>query len=168
MTPPCFPARPISGGPLPKAQPKHGAWAWEPKFDGWRAWVHAPTRSMWNRHLQPLSIADEFKDALDLLQQLRLDWCDTEALSRRHALGRGTLILLDYLPDHPAATYTERRATLELAAAFAGVATYNHLHQPPPPRTVLLTPSYVDRTGQGIPDPLQAQIATLPSNAVCP
>jgi len=31
ISPPCYPARPVNGGPLPKAQPKHGDWRYEPK-----------------------------------------------------------------------------------------------------------------------------------------
>ena len=60
ITPPCYPARPVNGGPLPKAQPKHGDWVWEPKVNGWRAWEHAPTGAMFNRENKPLSIAAEF------------------------------------------------------------------------------------------------------------
>ena len=66
--------------------------------------VHAPTRSMFNRYGQPLSIAGEFGRALERLRAAvvrvngrAVEWFDCEALDRRHALGRGTLLVFDYL-----------------------------------------------------------------------
>ena len=50
MNPITYPARPINGGPLEKARPKHGEWFYEPKYNGWRALVHVPTGTMFNRH----------------------------------------------------------------------------------------------------------------------
>jgi hypothetical protein len=165
MTPPSYPARPVNGGPLPHAQPKHGDWAWEPKFNGWRALVHGPTGTMFNRHLQPLSIAGEFTAALDLLKGTRLEWLDCEALERRHHLGQGTLILLDYLPvlPHGCPPYLQRRGLLELACGFGHIAKYQDLHRPPPTHTVLLTPSYRDPDGTGLPEFLRGQLAALPT-----
>jgi ATP-dependent DNA ligase len=103
IRPPTYPARPVNGGPLPKALPKSGEWFYEPKYNGWRAIVHIPTGSMFNRKLERLSIASEFKAALDQLR-CTLDaeafkWADCEALERRHGIGRGTLIVLDVVPD---------------------------------------------------------------------
>jgi hypothetical protein len=99
-----YPARPLNGGPLELAPPKPGQWSYEPKYDGWRALVHAPTGSMFNRHGQPLSIAAEFGGALKRLRAAAVkvdgnavEWFDCEALDRRHALGRGTLLVFDYL-----------------------------------------------------------------------
>ena len=116
LNPPTFPARPINGGPFPKARPKPGDWFYEPKYNGWRALVHIPTGTMFNRQLQPLTIAAEFAEALNALR-CTLDaeafkWADCEALERRHNVGQGTLILLDVIPE-PAfaqATWLERRA----------------------------------------------------------
>ena len=45
-----YPARPLNGGPFDKAPPKRGAWAAEPKFNGWRALVHIPSGTIFNRH----------------------------------------------------------------------------------------------------------------------
>ena len=45
-----FPARPIQGGRLDLAPPKRGLWFAEPKLNGWRALIHTPTGTMWNRH----------------------------------------------------------------------------------------------------------------------
>ena len=67
LNPPTFPARPVNGGPLEKARPKSGVWNVEPKVNGWRTLVHVPTGTMWNRHGIRLSIAKEFKPALELL-----------------------------------------------------------------------------------------------------
>src|ERR1019366_6894389 len=117
--PPCYPACPINGGPLPKALPKSNGpggspWTLEGKYNGWRAWVHQPTHRMFNRKNEPLSITNEFEIALDELCQLPFEWLDVEALERRHKIGRGSLILLD-APD-AGITYTERKACLNLVA----------------------------------------------------
>jgi ATP-dependent DNA ligase len=113
-----YPARPIQGGRLELAPPKRGVWFAEPKFNGWRALVHTPSSTMWNRHGSKLTIAHCFKDALDELRDLAdegLIWADCEALERRHQIARGTLIVLDAIPHDPSftPTYTERREFLE-------------------------------------------------------
>jgi hypothetical protein len=104
VRPPSYPARPINGGRLELAPPKPGQWCYEPKYNGWRVLVHAPTGLMFNRYAQPLSIAAEFACALQYLRKIVLraggtavEWFDCEALDRRHALGRGTLMVFDYL-----------------------------------------------------------------------
>ena len=104
VRPPTYPARPINGGPLEWAPPKPGVWCYEPKYNGWRALVHAPTGAMFNRRGQPLSIAAEFGRALKRLRGaaliadgIALEWFDCEALDRRHGLGRGTLLVFDYI-----------------------------------------------------------------------
>ncbi len=43
MTPITYPARPVNGGSFDKARPKIGVWHYEPKNNGWRALVHAPS-----------------------------------------------------------------------------------------------------------------------------
>lgn len=113
-----YPARPIQGGRLELAPPKRGLWFAEPKYNGWRALVHCPSGTMWNRHGKRLTIARCFREALDELRDLSdegLVWCDCEALERRHDLARGTLIVLDAIPADPqfTPTYLERRAFLE-------------------------------------------------------
>ena len=111
--PPTYPARPIGGGRLELAPKKPGLWHAEPKYNGWRALVHCPTGTMWNRHGGLLTIAHEFKNALDRLRELSnhgLEWADCEALERRHAIGRGTLVVLDWIVE--SATYLERREFL--------------------------------------------------------
>ena len=93
--PPCYPPRPVNGGPLDKALPKSGDWTMEGKYNGWYAWIHTPTRAMFNRRNEPLSIAREFDAALDVACRLPFEWLNVEALERRHKIGQGSLILLD-------------------------------------------------------------------------
>jgi len=118
--PPYYPARPVNGGPLDKALPKSGAWTLEGKYNGWRAWVHNPTGAMFNRKLEPLSITHEFKPALTKLHELPWEWSDVEALERRHNIGRGSLILLDYLPVNPLEIYTDRKKHIHLCCSMVG------------------------------------------------
>jgi ATP-dependent DNA ligase len=89
---------------LDRALPKSGRWHYEPKYNGWRALVHAPSGTMFNRHGQQLSIQEDFRPALAILGALRLrngrelvEWFDCEALERRHSIGRGTLLAFDYI-----------------------------------------------------------------------
>ena len=111
-----FPARPIQGGRLELAPPKRGLWYAEPKLNGWRALIHTPSGTMWNRHGTLLTIADCFRPALGTMTKLAshgLVWADCEALERRHNLGRGTLVVLDVIPESGTPIYTARRALLE-------------------------------------------------------
>ena len=120
---PCtYPARPINRGPLELALPKPGHWYYEPKYNGWRALVHAPTGTMFNRRGQPLSIAKLFGSALKHLRAVRLlsdgvpvEWFDCEALCRRHRLGQATLLVFDYIS--PSGELLRQRKEL-LAQAF--------------------------------------------------
>jgi ATP-dependent DNA ligase len=138
-----YPARPIQGGRLELAPPKRGLWYAEPKFNGWRALIHTPSGTMWNRHGALLTIADCFRPALAALAKLAsrdLVWADCEALERRHNLGRGTLVVLDVVPESGAPSYEERRAMLEAIiptdAVFSGDPS-----RPVPCGAVMLTPT---------------------------
>jgi len=126
--PPSYPLRPVNGGPLPKALPKSGEWSLNGKYNGWRAWVHAPTRTMWNRQLEPLSITHEFTAALEILHRLPFEWVDVEALERRHKIGQGTLVLL----DAPAAgrTWYDRQYFIHAAAGLHGIPTHSEVNKP--------------------------------------
>ena len=99
-----FPMRPCNGGPLsPGPTPRYARYCAEPKYNGWRATLHAPSGMMWNRRGEVLSIADEFAEAVErVATAARLfgggEWFDCEGLERRHALARGTLLILD-VPD---------------------------------------------------------------------
>lgn len=120
MTIPTFPMRPTSAGPWPKAREHFppGKFAYEPKYNGWRALVHIPTGTMFNRHGDKLTIAAEFDKAVAAMRELlgvgTFQWADCEALERRHNIGRGSLIIFDVIPDDgfDDATYTDRRAWL--------------------------------------------------------
>ena len=125
-----YPARPIQGGRLELAPPKRGLWYAEPKLNGWRALIHTPTGTMWNRHGALLTIADCFRPALAALTKFAnrgLVWADCEALERRHNLGPGTLVVLDVVPESGTPNYEQRRAMLEgvlpCDEVFAGGAT---------------------------------------------
>lgn len=113
---PTYPARPVNGGDLTKAAPKVGHWLYEGKVNGWRALVHAPSHTMFNRHGGRLSIAGEFRSVLGQLGEIsrKTDfiWFDCEALERRHDLGRGSLIVLDYVPLQTQSNFTQRKANL--------------------------------------------------------
>jgi hypothetical protein len=122
-----YPPRPIQGGRLELAPPKRRLWYAEPKLNGWRALIHTPTGTMWNRHGAPLTIADCFRPALGALAKLAdrgLVWADCEALERRHNLGRGTLVVLDFVPPAGTPNYEQRRSILEaiipMNAMFSG------------------------------------------------
>ena len=138
-----YPARPIQGGRLELAPPKRWLWYAEPKFNGWRALIHTPTGTMWNRHGALLTIADCFRPALGALAKLAsrgLVWADCEALERRHNLGRGTLVVLDVIPETGTPSYVQRRAMLETIiptdAVFSGDTS-----RPVPCGAVVLAPT---------------------------
>ena len=138
-----YPARPIQGGRLELAPPKRGLWYAEPKLNGWRALIHTPTGTMWNRHGALLTIADCFRPALGALAKLAgrgLVWADCEALERRHNLGRGTLVVLDVVPESGTPSYEQRRTMLEVLlpmdAVFSGDTS-----RPVPCGTLVLTPT---------------------------
>ncbi len=112
-----FSARPINGGRLELAPAKRGDWAAEPKLNGWRVLVHAPTVTAFTRRGEPLSIAAEFAPALERLRCIstrnpRMEWIDCEGLERRHGIGRGALVVLDVVMP---GTYRDRHADLQAA-----------------------------------------------------
>ncbi len=150
--PPTFPARPIRGGKLELAPKKSGIWFAEPKYNGWHALVHTPTGAMWNRHGQRLTIEREFAQALAVLRDLGgsgLVWADCEALERRHQIGRGSLVVLDCIPESGSPTYEERREFI------AGLVETERLStgewQSFPENAVFLPPSVRD-DGNVVPD----------------
>jgi hypothetical protein len=152
LAPPSFPLRPVNGGPLPLAQPKHGLWDFGPKGNGWRAWVHPRSRGMWNRENEPLSITHEFKAVLDKLYDaadLLPDWLDTEALSRRVPVGKGSLILLD---APIAGTYDERQQLLYDKCIATGLGQSWPFEQFEPLENELLSFAYTYRTDDRAPE----------------
>jgi len=108
---PFYPLRPKNGGGL-LIENVRASHDYECKFNGWRSVANCKTREMFNRQGEKLSIAAEFKDALDVLGSLGITWADVEALERRHNVGRGTLILLD-LPDYRELPYEARHKLIK-------------------------------------------------------
>ena len=134
-----FPARPLNGGRLELAPAKRGEWAVEPKLNGWRVLVHAPTMTAFTRHGEPLSIAREFAAALDHLhvtwtRDPVLEWIDCEGLERRHGIGRGALVVLDAVMP---GSYRDRRDRLR-----ATIGEPLPIDAQPPPDSVTLVPSF--------------------------
>jgi hypothetical protein len=105
MNPVTYPARPLNGGRFGLV-PKKPIHLWSFKVNGWRALIHTPSGTMFNRHGQELSIANEFTRALESLRRCGIEWLDCEAFERRHNLGRGSLIILDAIV--PKLTATQR------------------------------------------------------------
>jgi len=138
VVPITFPARPVNGGGLELAPPKRGEWSAEPKLNGWRVLVHAPTMTAFNRHGGWLSIAGEFAAGLRTLRGIgechEIDWFDCEGLERRHGIGRGTLMVLDaVIPG----AYRDRRPHLVTA-----IGEPLPIDIQPPHESVSLVPSF--------------------------
>lgn len=145
-----YPARPIQGGKLDRAPKKIGLWYAEPKYNGWRAVVHCPSGTMWNRHGGRLSIAHEFDAALRELKKLSatgLVWADCEAMERRHKVGRRSLIVLDWISDLVSPTYEDRRKFLESLLPLEGMSLGEGTM---PEDSVLLAPSFAETNGQAL------------------
>ena len=145
-----FPARPIQGGKLERAPKKTGLWFAEPKYNGWRALVHCPSETMWNRHGGRLSIAGEFVAALRELRNLSgrgLVWADCEAMGRRHKIGCGTLVVLDWIAEDGSPIYEERRAFL---GSLLPLETMSAGEGAIPANSLLLVPSIADADGAAL------------------
>lgn len=140
LKPPCYPLRPFNGGDWEGSIiPDLGDWMWEPKYNGHRVIVHAPTGAMFCRRRMPYASAGMFSPAVkEALAAVGVfaggDWLDCEALSLRHGLSRGAMVVFDVM-DHPG-TYLERRAAL----IGAGLA----IHDPSnaiPDQSIVMPPS---------------------------
>ena len=77
---------------------------------------------MFNRHNEPLSIAHEFKESLDIACRLPLEWLCCEGLERRHKIGQGSLIIL----DAPIAGDFASRKSIITAAALGNGGCIEH------------------------------------------
>lgn len=132
-----FPARPINGGRLELAPTKPGRWHAEPKYNGWRALLHAPSGTFFNRQGERLTIGHKFMHALPQLRSLGSDWVDTEGFACRHDVAKGTPIVLDIVV--PNVSYEERRAML-LAKLPVAPLRLDELK----PNALYVTPSFDD------------------------
>lgn len=112
----CLPPAPLNGGPLDVAPPKVGRYAYEPKIDGRRIIVHAPSGAVWNQYGQP-SVAmrdhEKFISACDALATCGFVWLDCELMEYRHDMMRGAFVVLDLVV--PNVCYSLRRVALERA-----------------------------------------------------
>lgn len=90
-----YPARPVNGGRLEDAPAKVGPWIYQPKIKDWRAVVHVPTKRIWNRHGEPMSIADQLATALSILSFSSFDWLDVGVMDRQNQLLRNSIIVFD-------------------------------------------------------------------------
>jgi hypothetical protein len=150
-----YPARPVNGGRLEDAPPKVGPWTYQPKIDGWRAIVHTPSKRIWNRHGQPLSIAHELEAALSILKCQPFEWLDVEVLDRRSQLLRGTIVVLDWIPQDPSetlASHSYRRSLLDRHFITLPPAPEIVDHDGAPSR-VLLIPDNALAGPTGTPEP---------------
>ena len=164
---PFYPARPKQGGrnflDVHAALYSKGDWLVTPKFNGWRALLHAPTGTMWNRHGAQLSISGEFTEAIQQIQTARenamraiwdveehgilcltpgeADWYDVEALDRRHQRGRGSLVVLD-LPLL-GLDFGHRHRVIKAMFSLCAVATDSCVH----PNAVYHCPAYTGSSG---------------------
>ena len=138
VAPITFPARPVNGGRFELAPAKRGEWSVEPKLNGWRVLVHAPTMTAFTRQGERLSIAREFAAALRTLRGIadccEIDWFDCEGLERRHGIGRGTLMVLDaVIPG----AYRDRRQKL-----LTAIGEPLPIDIQPPHESVSLVPAF--------------------------
>jgi hypothetical protein len=85
----------------------------------------------------------EFIPALEILKRSQFEWLDVEALERRHNLGRGSLIVLDYPTPELATWHYERRGQFlydHIIASGLGECLIQTLK--PEENKVYLAPSY--------------------------
>lgn len=144
--PPSFPLRPVNGGPLPKARAKHGRSIYEPKVNGWRAWLHTPTGTMFNRENERLSIEREFTAAARQAASHPpihssthpdcFEWLDVEAFSRRHKYGQGALVILD-APGVPGIYDERQQAIYDRFVPTGAAGSWKFVHEPPPENRLL-------------------------------
>ena len=69
-----------------------------------------------------------------------LVWADCEALKRRHNLGRGTLVVLDVVPESGAPSHEQRRVLLE-SLILSDTVFSGETSRAMPCNSVVLTPT---------------------------
>lgn len=97
-----YPARPMNGGRLEKAEPLDGEWQFRPKWNGRRVLCHTPTMRTWNRQLEEVGyVHPAFRKLHMIVSDSDLwppviEWLDLEFLWGRSSVGKGAIIVLDY------------------------------------------------------------------------
>lgn len=138
-----FPARPKSGG---RFDPDMliGDWKYQPKYNGWRAFIDLAEDAVFNRHGEPMSIGDSFKIAIDSIRYsclaMGIKYLDAEALERRFDACRGTLVLLD-IPD----SNEDLETRMEVLSYIAPTHNISHL---PEPNTVISVPTFTEQSAR--------------------
>lgn len=96
-----------------------GTYRFEPKVNGWRALIHVPTLSVFNRFGKPFTTFELYEDSLNWIwEHSPFEWLDCEMLARRHALDAGRIIVLDWASQGNE-TYIERREAMIKVFPFA-------------------------------------------------
>jgi hypothetical protein len=88
------------GGRLENAEPLPGKHRYRPKFNGRRVLLHLPTMRTWNRQLEEVGYMHPTFKKLQLLvgpRWLAVEWLDLEFLWGRTSIGKGAIIVLDYV-----------------------------------------------------------------------
>lgn len=102
-----------------------GNWRYRPKWNGKRILCHLPTLRTWNRELEENTSSTAGKPAFIKLKEIVesgdlwppvLEWMDLEFIWGRHSVGKGMIIVLDYVSENE--TWTQRM--VNLAMAFSG------------------------------------------------
>jgi hypothetical protein len=131
VRPPTYPARPIDGGKLDKAEPLDPVeWRFRPKFNGRRVLCHVPSLRTWTRELveNKWGKFPAFHQ-LQLLIGLRwphFEWLDLELLHGKTRIAKRSIIVLDYI--NPTSTWGNRMSNL--TDLFAGHHQLNILNHP--------------------------------------
>lgn len=98
--PPTYPARPMNAGRLEGSETLLGTWRYRPKWNGRRVLCHLPTMRTWNRELEEVGYQHPAFKKLQLMVGLRwpqCEWLDLEFLWGRSSVGKGAIIVLDYV-----------------------------------------------------------------------
>lgn len=118
--PPTYPARPMNGGRLEKAEPLPlgaGIWRYRPKYNGRRVLLHVPTMRTWNRQLEENNwIFPCFKKLREIIYGPTVvggfEWLDIELLYGKTSIAKRSLVVLDYVSDEP---WIDRMTNLDKA-----------------------------------------------------
>jgi hypothetical protein len=120
-----YPARPVNGGRLEDAPPKVGPWIAQPKIKDWRGIVHTPTKRIWNRQGEPMSIEKDLAGPLMALTGCPFEWLDVGVLDRQNQLLRASIVVFDYIPrNSEAPTQATRREALRVEFNVLPAATW--------------------------------------------